>query len=178
MVLKREREWVGLMVSRVFDVYDNLEEELDEFIRNIKLRGRGVLLTATPGIDCRTLAFLLKYHADDLEFQVYMEENSIDEFEENLMAEVDKEMQDAEEAKYLVDQMKRLEKERPEVLKFGQSNENAHECGRYASVIADCDAAFAICAEKGQSPVIEQTLEFANQNNIPVNIHRPRKIAA
>ena len=166
-MVKKEREWIGIIGSRFVDVFENIEDELDIIVSNIKSKGRGILLSSAPGIDCRTLAYLLKYHADDLEFQVHMDQ-SFEEFEDEMDALVEKEMLDVEEAQYTIDQLKRLQKERPEALKIVEPNEEAIQCGRYASVIADCDAIFAIKASSQGSPIVEKTIEFANNNGKPV----------
>ena len=172
------KEWIGIIGSRFVDVYEDLEDELDVIIRSIKSRGRGIILSAAPGIDCRTLAYLLKYHADDVNFEVHMEQESIHDFEAECMALVDKELLDAQEAQYTIDQIKRLNLEMPDALKKGQKSEEAEICGRYSSVVANCDEVFAIHANRNGSPVVEETIKYANENDMPVTVKQLRRTAA
>lgn len=172
------KEWIGIIGSRFVDFYDGFEDELETIIRSTRSRGRGIILSAASGIDSRTLAHLLKFHADDVNFQVHMEEDSVEDFEKHIHDLVDQELLDAKEAQATIDQMKRLEQERPEALLKGQKNDEATECGRYASVIANCDEIFAIQANSNGSPTVEQTIEYAKAHDVKVNAHRLNKLAA
>ena len=170
--------WFGIIGSRFVDVFNNLEDELENIIDSVRSRGGRILLSAAPGIDCRTLAFLLQNHADDIDFQVHMQQNSVDQFAEDCMALVDQELIDAEEAQYTIDQIKRLQAERPESLKLGQTNEEAQTCGRYASVVANCDEIFAIHASNNASPNVDKAVQYANENRKPVTVQVLTRTAA
>ena len=172
------KEWVSIIGSRFVDYYDDLEDEFENIISKVVMKGRGIILSAAPGIDCRALAYLLQNHGDDVDFKVHMEQDSVDEFAEECMSLVDQELLDAEEAQYAIEQIKRLQLDKPDALLIGKQNEEALECGRYASVIVDCDKVFAIHANNSGSTFVEKTIEFANENNVPVTVFNLRRTAA